>query len=129
MKRIVAGCCAVVFLIGCGSSTSETDGDSTTSTTESSAVTSDTAIVEISLTIGENSGPNEQQQVALGSTVRLSVVNPNASDEIHVHGYDISTGDMAAGETSVIEFIADEAGTFDIESHISEEVVLLLIVE
>jgi FtsP/CotA-like multicopper oxidase with cupredoxin domain len=118
-----------VFLIGCGSSTSETDGDSTTSTTESSAVTSDTAIVEISLTIGENSGPNEQQQVALGSTVRLSVVNPNASDEIHVHGYDISTGDMAAGETSVIEFIADEAGTFDIESHISEEVVLLLIVE
>jgi hypothetical protein len=36
---------------------------------------------------------------------------------------------MAAGETSVIEFVADEAGTFDIESHISEEVVLLLIVE
>jgi FtsP/CotA-like multicopper oxidase with cupredoxin domain len=127
MKRIVAGCCAVVFLIGCGSSTS--DEDSNSNGAESSAVTSDTAIVEISLTIGENSGPNEQQQVALGSTVRLSVVNPNASDEIHVHGYDISTGDMAAGETSVIEFIADEAGTFDIESHISEEVVLLLIVE
>jgi FtsP/CotA-like multicopper oxidase with cupredoxin domain len=127
MKRIVAGCCAVVFLIGCGSSTS--DEDSNSNGAESSAVTSDTAIVEISLTIGENSGPNEQQQVALGSTVRLSVVNPNASDEIHVHGYDISTGDMAAGETSVIEFIANEAGTFDIESHISEEVVLLLIVE
>jgi len=127
MKRIVAGCCAVVFLIGCGSSTS--DEDSNSNGAESSAVTSDTAIVEISLTIGENSGPNEQQQVALGSTVRLSVVNPNTSDEIHVHGYDISTGDMAAGETSVIEFIADEAGTFDIESHISEEVVLLLIVE
>lgn len=127
MKRIVAGCCAVVFLIGCGSSTSNTDVD--TSTTESSAAASNTAIVEISLTIGENTGPNEQQQVALGSTVRLSVVNPNASDEIHVHGYDISTGKMTAGETSVIEFVADEAGTFDIESHISEEVVLLLIVE
>lgn len=127
MKRIVAGCCAAVFLIGCGSSTS--DEDSNSNGAESSAVTSDTAIVEISLTIGENSGPNEQQQVALGSTVRLSVVNPNASDEIHVHGYDISTGKMTAGETSVIEFVADEAGTFDIESHISEEVVLLLIVE
>jgi FtsP/CotA-like multicopper oxidase with cupredoxin domain len=116
-----------VFLIGCGSSTS--DEDSNSNGAESSAVTSDTAIVEISLTIGENTGPNEQQQVALGSTVRLSVVNPNASDEIHVHGYDISTGKMTAGETSVIEFVADEAGTFDIESHISEEVVLLLIVE
>jgi FtsP/CotA-like multicopper oxidase with cupredoxin domain len=127
MKRIIAGCCAVVFLIGCGSSTS--DEDSNSNGAESSAVTSDTAIVEISLTIGENTGPNEQQQVALGSTVRLSVVNPNASDEIHVHGYDISTGKMTAGETSVIEFVADEAGTFDIESHISEEVVLLLIVE
>jgi FtsP/CotA-like multicopper oxidase with cupredoxin domain len=127
MKRIIAGCCAVVFLIGCGSSASEAEPESSTS--ESTAASSDTEIVEISLTIGENSGPNEQQQVALGSTVRLSVVNPNASDEIHVHGYDISTGDMAAGETSVIEFVADEAGTFDIESHISEEVVLLLIVE
>jgi FtsP/CotA-like multicopper oxidase with cupredoxin domain len=127
MKRIIAGCCAVVFLIGCGSSASEAEPE--LSTSESTAVSSDTEIVEISLTIGENSGPNEQQQVALGSTVRLSVVNPNASDEIHVHGYDISTGDMAAGETSVIEFVADEAGTFDIESHISEEVVLLLIVE
>jgi FtsP/CotA-like multicopper oxidase with cupredoxin domain len=127
MKRIIAGCCAVVFLIGCGSSASEAESE--TSTTESSVVTSNATVVEISLTIGENSGPNEQQQVALGSTVRLSVVNPNASDEIHVHGYDISTGDMAAGETSVIEFVADEAGTFDIESHISEEVVLLLIVE
>lgn len=127
MKRIIARCCAVVFLIGCGSAASEAEPE--TSTTESSVVTSNATVVEISLTIGENSGPNEQQQVALGSTVRLSVVNPNASDEIHVHGYDISTGDMAAGETSVIEFVADEAGTFDIESHISEEVVLLLIVE
>ena len=127
MKRIIAGCCAVVFLIGCGSSSSEVEPESSTS--ESTAAVSNTEIVEISLTIGENSGPNEQQQIALGSTVRLSVVNPNASDEIHVHGYDISTGDMAAGETSVIEFVADEAGTFDIESHISEEVVLLLIVE
>ena len=127
MKRILAGCCAVMFLIGCGSSASEAEPE--LSTSESTAASSDTEIVEISLTIGENSGPNEQQQVALGSTVRLSVVNPNASDEIHVHGYDISTGDMAAGETSVIEFVADEAGTFDIESHISEEVVLLLIVE
>lgn len=127
MKKIIAGCCAVVFLIGCGSSASEVEPESSTS--ESTAVVSNTEIVEISLTIGENSGPNEQQQIALGSTVRLSVVNPNASDEIHVHGYDISTGDMAAGETSVIEFVADEAGTFDIESHISEEVVLLLIVE
>ena len=127
MKRILAGCCAVVFLIGCGSSASEAEPE--LSTSESTAASSNTEIVEISLTIGENSGPNEQQQVALGSTVRLSVVNPNASDEIHVHGYDISTGDMAAGETSVIEFVADEAGTFDIESHISEEVVLLLIVE
>lgn len=127
MKRIIAGCCAVVFLIGCGSSASEVESESSTS--ESTAAVSNTEIVEISLTIDENSGPNEQQQIALGSTVRLSVVNPNASDEIHVHGYDISTGDMAAGETSVIEFVADEAGTFDIESHISEEVVLLLIVE
>jgi FtsP/CotA-like multicopper oxidase with cupredoxin domain len=127
MKRVIAGCCAVVFLIGCGSSASEVAPESSTS--ESTAASSDTELVEISLTIGENSGPNEQQQVALGSTVRLSVVNPNSSDEIHVHGYDISTGDMNAGETSVIEFVADEAGTFDIESHISEEVVLLLIVE
>jgi hypothetical protein len=48
---------------------------------------------------------------------------------MHVHGYDISTGEMAEGQEAVIEFVASNAGTFDIESHVSEEIMLVLTVE
>ena len=88
-----------------------------------------TAVVEINLIVGENTGADMMQTVPLGSSVRITVVNPNASDEIHVHGYDISTGEMAQGQEAVIEFVPSNAGTFDIESHVSEEVVFVLTVE
>jgi hypothetical protein len=36
---------------------------------------------------------------------------------------------MAKGQEAVIEFVASNAGTFDLESHVSEEIVLILTVE
>jgi hypothetical protein len=36
---------------------------------------------------------------------------------------------MAKGQEAVIEFVASNAGTFDIESHVSEEIMLVLTVE
>lgn len=116
----------VALLAGCSSSSS-TDITVALETTDTAAVT--TAVVEISLIVGENTGADVMQTVPLGSSVRITVVNPDGADEIHVHGYDISTGEMAQGQEAVIEFVASNAGTFDIESHVSEEVVLVLTVE
>lgn len=125
-KLFIAMSATVTLLAGCSSSSS-TDTTVALETTDTAAVT--TAVVEINLIVGENTGADMMQTVPLGSSVRITVLNPNASDEIHVHGYDISTGEMAQGQEAVIEFVASNAGTFEIESHVSEEVVFVLTVE
>ncbi|MFY8158689.1 MAG: hypothetical protein ACOVLJ_04550 [Ilumatobacteraceae bacterium] len=127
MKKLLIGMSVTVALLAGCSSSSSTDTTVALETTDTAAVT--TAVVEISLIVGENTGADMMQTVPLGSSVRITVVNPNGVDEIHVHGYDISTGEMAQGQEAVIEFVASNAGTFDIESHVSEEVVLVLTVE
>ena len=127
MKKLLIGMSVTVALLAGCSSSSSTDTTVALETTDTAAVT--TAVVEINLIVGENTGADIMQTVPLGSSVRITVVNPNGADEIHVHGYDISTGEMAQGQEAVIEFVASNAGTFDIESHVSEEVVLVLTVE
>ena len=127
MKKLLIGMSATIALLAGCSSSSSTDTTVALETTDTAAVT--TAVVEINLIVGENTGADIMQTVPLGSSVRITVVNPNGSDEIHVHGYDISTGEMAQGQEAVIEFVASNAGTFDIESHVSEEVVFVLTVE
>jgi ABC-type Fe3+-hydroxamate transport system substrate-binding protein len=127
MKKLLIGMSATIALLAGCSSSSSTDTTVALETTDTAAVT--TAVVEINLIVGENTGADIMQTVPLGSSVRITVVNPNGADEIHVHGYDISTGEMAQGQEAVIEFVASNAGTFDIESHVSEEVVLVLTVE
>ena len=127
MKKLLIGISATVALLAGCSSSSSTDTTVALETTDTAAVT--TAVVEINLIVGENTGADMMQTVPLGSSVRITVVNPNGADEIHVHGYDISTGEMAQGQEAVIEFVASNAGTFDLESHVSEEIVLILTVE
>jgi len=127
MRKLLIGMSATVALLAGCSSSSSTDTTVALEATDTAAVT--TAVVEINLIVGENTGADIMQTVPLGSSVRITVVNPDGADEIHVHGYDISTGEMAQGQEAVIEFVASNAGTFDIESHVSEEVVLVLTVE
>ena len=127
MKKLLIGMSATIALLAGCSSSSSTDTTVSQETTDTAAVT--TSVVEISLIVGENTGADMMQTVPLGSSVRITVVNPNGADEVHVHGYDISTGEMAQGQEAVIEFVASNAGTFDIESHVSEEVVFVLTVE
>ena len=127
MKKLLIGLSVTTALLASCSSSSSTDTTIALETTDTAAIT--TAVVEINLIVGENTGADMMQTVPVGSSVRITVVNPNGADEIHVHGYDISTGEMAQGQEAVIEFVASNAGTFDIESHVSEEVVLVLTVE
>ena len=127
MKKLLIGLSVTTALLAGCSSSSSTDTTVALETTDTAAIT--TAVVEINLIVGENTGADMMQTVPVGSSVRITVVNPNGADEIHVHGYDISTGEMEQGKEAVIEFVASNAGTFDIESHVSEEVVFVLTVE
>ena len=81
---------------------------------------------EISVTVGTDSATDRVEEVPLGSQVNITLKNPNADDEFHLHEYDLSTGDTPKGESAVISFTADKAGLFDLESHVTDEVLVII---
>jgi copper(I)-binding protein len=54
--------------------------------------------------------------VAKDTLVAITVSNPNADDEFHLHGYDL-TEKAARGTTATFTFVATDPGTFPMESH------------
>ncbi len=124
--------CLLLGTVGCSSSTSDS-GDETKSEATSEATSDETSatdeVVEISVIIGQTSGSAVAYQATLGSTVRLKILNPDADDEFHLHGYDLDGGVTPAGQEAIVEFTADKLGTFDLESHVTGEWILTLVVE
>ena len=126
----------VVGLVACSSDSSTSDTIAVVTTTETAEnANSDTTTtvsdgsVTIDVVVGENSGPDRVEEVALGSQVTLNFTNPDADDEFHVHGYDLG-GDMTKkGDTKTFTFTADKAGEYEVESHLSETVLMVLRVE
>jgi len=134
--RSVVATCLLLGAVGCSSSTSDSGDDTSSEATseEISEATSDETsaadeVVEISVIIGQTSGSAVAYQATLGSTVRLKILNPDADDEFHLHGYDLESGVTPAGQEAIIEFTADKLGTFDLESHVTSEWILTLVVE
>ena len=122
---------AALSLTACGGSSDSSD---TTAAPDTTAVSTDTsasklAAVTVSVTVGTDSSPERVEKVALGAQVTLTLTNPDADDEFHLHGYDMSTGETKKGETSTITFVADKAGEFEVESHVSEQVYVTIVVE
>jgi hypothetical protein len=84
----------------------------------------------ISITVGVDSGPDRVDRVAVGDVVTLVVTNPTVDDEFHLHGYDLGDGqEVPAGQTASFTFTASQAGEFELESHETDGVLLLLVVE
>ena len=120
--------CLLLGTVGCSSSTSDS-GDETKSEATSEATSATDEVVEISVIIGQTSGSAVAYQATLGSTVRLKILNPDVDDEFHLHGYDLESGVTPAGQEAIVEFTADKLGTFDLESHVTGEWILTLVVE
>lgn len=127
MKRFLAICAAPLVLIACGGESSPITTDATGATASTSGPTQH--VVEITLVVGESTGSSVSHSVAVGSTVRISIVNESEDDEYHLHGYDISSGEVPAGETASLELVADKTGSFELESHHSGDLLMTLIVE
>ncbi|MEI8398190.1 MAG: hypothetical protein WCG33_03500 [Actinomycetes bacterium] len=85
--------------------------------------------IEISVTVGTDSAADRVEEVPLGSQVNITLTNPNADDEFHLHDYDLTPGKTPKGEAAVISFTADKAGLFDLESHVTEEVLVVISVK
>lgn len=124
MKKILVAIVGVILLVSCGSKTSTDTTTFSDSTVESSLPASDT--FEYTITVGENTGTDVVIEVVQGSQVILTVVNSQSHDEVHLHGYDLSTGTIEKGETGTMTFDAMKTGDFDIESHESGELISVL---
>ena len=87
-SKSVIATCLLLGAVGCSSSdsTSESAEESTDETTAEEATATDET-VEISVTMGYNSGSAVAYQATLGSTVQIKILNPDADDEFHLHGY------------------------------------------
>ena len=89
--------------------------DTTTPTTTAAAATTTAGPTTITIVV-KNAAPDggiKRATVAKGDNVVL-VVHSDVADEIHLHGYDLST-DVAAGGVGRIRFVATVPGRFEAE--------------
>ncbi|MDG4785032.1 hypothetical protein O7626_03635 [Micromonospora sp. WMMD1102] len=86
------------------------------------------APVEIAVIVngGRVTPATERVDVARGSTVRITVAT-DIADEVHVHGYDVRK-ELPARGAATLEFVADQAGLFEVETHRSGVVICQLVV-
>ncbi|WP_205855855.1 hypothetical protein [Phytoactinopolyspora endophytica] len=99
---------------------------------ETSAPPSDAApdtdvSVQIGISGGEVSPSPGRTPVALGDTARIEVTS-DQPDTIHVHGYDIEAN-VGPSDPAVLEFVADQPGLFEVETHDSGLLLTQLVVE
>lgn len=81
--------------------------------------------VQIDVVVGTDSGPDRVVAVTAGSDITLNITNPNADDEYHVHVIDLEQK-AAKGEMATMNFTLDAPGTYEVESHVTEEVLLVI---
>lgn len=127
MKALIVASLALVLTAGCAGESTPNSTDQTVVTESSAEATSD--VTEIDLTVGESTGASVVHKVPVGSTVRISIVNKDEEDDYHLHGYDVASGEVPAGETATIELVANEVGSFELESHHSGDLLMTLVVE
>jgi hypothetical protein len=125
--RVVLPIALVASLGACSSSDTATDTTMPNAASPTNPSNSKMAApTEISVIVGTDSSPDRIEEVTLGTNVQVTLSNPTADDEFHLHGYDLSPGETKMGEASIISFTADKAGDFEIESHITEDVLVII---
>ena len=103
-------------------SETSTETESTPTETETEAETPapiKAVVTGIEIRGGEVVGGPAEIRVTHGDRVLLTVTS-DASDDIHLHGYDIEKK-VAPGQPAKFRFIAELEGEFEIESHVAED--------
>ncbi|MGI5240075.1 hypothetical protein [Dactylosporangium sp. CA-139066] len=82
----------------------------------------------VSITIANRTAtpPTSRVEIARGSTIRITVTS-DAADELHVHGHD-RRATLTPGVPASVAFRADTAGLFEVETHLSDLVLVQLVV-
>lgn len=106
--------------------TNTTDPTTTEVAATDPTTTVDDEIVRITVTVGIDSGPDRIEEVSVGDSIELTMVNPDEDDEFHVHGFDLGGDETPAGEEKTFAFTATETGDFEVESHATGEVLVVI---
>lgn len=83
--------------------------------------------VQIDIVVGRDSGPDRVEEIALGSDVTVNITNPDAADEFHLHGIELERS-VGAGVMATFNFTANSPGTYELESHETGGVLVVLVV-
>lgn len=122
VSRAAAGLLAAV-LAGCGGDDTPPERSPIPPATEQPGQTADAIeTIEISIVDGRVEPALDRVAVDQGETVRI-VVSSDVPDEAHLHGYDLEAS-VSPDEDAVIEFVADQTGLFELETH--EQGLILL---
>ena len=81
--------------------------------------------VQIDVVVGRDSGPQRVETVAAGADITLNITNPDAADEFHIHGIDLERA-VDAGVMATFNFTVTEPGTYEVESHLTETVLVVI---
>jgi len=79
----------------------------------SAAPSADVKVIAVRYRNGKVTPSPDRISVSKGQNVRIEVTS-DATDEIHVHGYDL-TADLAPDRTAVVSFRADQTGLYEVE--------------
>lgn len=81
----------------------------------------------IEFVVSDPPAPTERIEVKLGAEVTLRITAPT-DDHAHLHGYEVEA-DLPAGVPTDLTFTADMAGTYEVESHVTDAVWINLVVQ
>ena len=133
-RALLIGALVVPLAAGCASASgspsssasapaasSSSPAASSSSPTPSTSTSTAPAAVSITATVadGKVTPAAKQYDVPLGSPVHIEVTS-DKKGEIHVHGYELEGQVTKDGGTVSIDFVADTAGVFEVESHVSD---------
>ena len=146
LRGVVALSLSAVVLVGCGSSSSSKPAATTVGGADTTAAADDppastaapatpASVVNnaatISVTVGtddfQTTGAKSVFSVPKGTAVTIEITDPNADNEFHLHGYDVEASGKK-GEKATIAVTADQTGQFDLESHTTSKVLVVLLV-
>lgn len=128
LHRVVLAVLTAALLAACGgqSDTTSDATNGTSPTTSPPAVAQTTpatsppaapapgaTTIDVTVSGGKASTPQQLVDVPVGSPVEL-VVTSDVADEVHVHGYD-ETADVAPGSPARLAFTASIPGVFEVE--------------
>jgi hypothetical protein len=139
--------CLAIGLTACGSSKGSSSGSGSSAGTAAGSATTIEDVptptsgppVPATITDGQatidvkvgtddfaTSGGTRVVSVPKGTSVTINMTSSDAED-YHLHGYDLEQKADAA-KTSTFEFTAGQTGQFDLESHLTEKTLLVLVV-